>query len=139
MRGRVIHKQCQRKGIGQQTSPTTMEATMHIAPPSPMADPSSGTVVHLTSHGRKTQLPMPGRTIAQMPMPNEIVAKLLDLNKYLWKPNADCPDSGTAGYTLAEGECLSASRWRVTATPYPGIRGKEHALGRQLVANAFGM
>ena len=50
---------------------------MHIASQSPMADPSSGTVMHLTSHSRKkNQLSMPRRSVAQMPMSKEIVATL---------------------------------------------------------------
>ena len=105
-------------------------------PHSPMADPNSGAVVYLTSHGRKTELPMLGRTIAQMPMTNEIVATLPDSDKSLWKPQAQCPESDTAGCTLVEVEYLPGSRWRVVATPH---RGKEHVLGRQMVGNAFGM
>ena len=38
------------KGRGQQKSSASMKAAMHIAPQSPMADPSSGTVMHLTFH-----------------------------------------------------------------------------------------
>ena len=91
-------------GERHQTAKVPDTCDVHC-PKSPMTDTSTG---------------------RQMPTPNEIVATMSHSDRSLWKPQTQCPESDTAGYTLVEGEYLPKSRWRVAATPH---WGKEHAAG----------
>ena len=113
--------------IGQQTSLAAVEATAHIASQSPMADQSSRSVMHLTSHARREgQVRMcRGRTIAQMPMPKEIAATLppSDSLHEIHKLGAREENQRDARLLKPKTSLGVVGGWK------PSPSGKEHALG----------
>ena len=80
------------KGMGQQKSSAAVEAAIHIAPQSPMADPSSGTVMHLTSHPtEKTQVTMKGERTPGCQCQKRSLPRCL-LQTASRNSTAQCPD-----------------------------------------------
>ena len=96
-----------------------------------MADPSFGTVMHLTSHVRKAQVPMLGRTATQMPRSHAATFRQPPIN-----PQAQCAEETQRDTRLPKAQTSLvgiADGW--TRSP----SGKEHTPGRQMVANALGI
>ena len=115
--------------IGQQTSLAAVEAMAPIASQSPTADQSSRSVMHLTSHGREGRVPMcRGRTVAQMPIPKEIVATLppSDSLHEIHKLGAREENQRDARLLKPKTSLGVVGGWK------PSPSGKEHALGGQI-------